>query len=96
MDKLTTYKKLLQKEKPYFKKKYGVKSLAIFGSYSQNKATVESDIDVLVEFEQPIGLAFVDLAEELEDLLGIKVDLVSKNGVKERYMDEIKQDLVYV
>lgn len=78
------------------KKEYGVRSLDIFGSYSRNEATPQSDIDVMVEFERPIGLEFVDLAEELEEILGVKVDLVSKNGIKKRYYEEIKEDLVHV
>lgn len=87
---------LLEEKKSYLKEKYSVKSISIFGSYSRNEETPQSDIDILVEFENPVGLEFVDLAEELEDILGIKVDLVSKKGIKEKYLKEIEQDLVHV
>lgn len=87
---------LLEEKKSYLKEKYSVKSISIFGSYSRNEETPQSDIDILVEFENPVGLEFVDLAEELEDILGIKVDLVSKKGIKEKYLKEIEQDLVQV
>lgn len=96
MKTLQAFRNQLKREKPYLKKKYGVQSLNIFGSYSRNEATPKSDIDVMVEFERPIGLEFVDLAEELEEILGVKVDLVSKNGIKKRYYEEIKEDLVHV
>lgn len=88
--------KRIEEKKSYLKEKYKVKSICIFGSYSRNEATSQSDVDILVDFESPLGLEFVDLAEELEDLLGVKVDLVSKNGVKERYLKEIERELVHV
>ena len=89
-------KKLLQTKKPYLKEKYKVTAISIFGSYSRDEATSDSDLDILVDFEEPIGLEFVDLADELEEFLGVKVDLVSKNGVKDRYFKEIERDLVHV
>lgn len=70
--------------------------MAIFGSYSRGDQNENSDIDILVEFNGRIGLKFVDLAEEIEKLLGKNVDLVSKNGVKKKYYEAINSDLVYV
>jgi len=70
--------------------------MAIFGSYSRGDQNESSDVDILVEFNGKIGLRFVDLAEEIERLLGKHVDLVSKNGVKKKYFDSINSDLVYV
>ena len=87
----------LKKAKPSLAKKYGVKELALFGSYSRNTAIPgKSDVDVLVDFSQPIGLAFVDLADELEQLLQMKVDLVSRGGIKPKYFIVIEPDLIYV
>ena len=63
---------LLKKAKPSLERKYGVKDLALFGSYSRGTAVhSKSDIDVMVDFSRPIGLEFVTLAEELEELLQI-------------------------
>ena len=70
--------------------------LAIFGSYARGEQKKNSDVDILVEFNKPIGIEFIDLAEELERILKIKVDLVSKNGVKSRYFKEIEDELIYV
>ena len=50
----------------------------------------------MVEFDQPIGIGFIDLALELELLLSQKVDLVSKNGIKPKYLQSISQELHYV
>lgn len=76
--------------------KYKIRRMAIFGSVSRRTNTENSDIDVLVEFDEKIGIEFVDLAEELETIIGKKVDLVSKNGIKEEYFKSISSDLVYV
>jgi predicted nucleotidyltransferase len=75
---------------------YPIKSMAIFGSYSRRKQNDSSDLDILVEFSDKIGFRFIDLAEELENIIGFKVDLVSKNGIKEKYLKSIGSDLRYV
>jgi len=75
---------------------YSLKSMAIFGSYSRREQKDSSDLDILVEFSDRIGVKFIDLAEELENIVGLKVDLVSKNGVKEKYLKSIDSDLIYV
>jgi uncharacterized protein len=88
---------ILKKAKPSLSEKYGVKDLALFGSYNRNDAVPDkSDVDVMVDFSQPIGLAFVDLADELEQLLQMKVDLVSRGGIKPKYFTVIQPDLIYV
>ena len=87
----------LKNAKTSLVKKYGIKELAIFGSYSRNTAIPgKSDIDVLVDFSQPIGITFIDLADELEQLLQLKVDLVSRRGIKPKYFRTIEPELIYV
>jgi len=76
--------------------KYHLKSIGIFGSFNRDDFNDNSDIDILIDYEQPIGIEFIDLAEELEKILKLKVDLVSKNGIKPKYLEEIQKDLVYV
>ncbi len=75
---------------------YPIKSLAIFGSYSRGENTDDSDLDILVEFNDKIGIRFIDLADEIESIVGLKVDLVSKNGIKKGYLSAIDPDLIYV
>ena len=70
--------------------------MAIFGSYSRKEQNDSSDLDILVEFSDKIGIRFVDLADDLENIIGIKVDLVSKKGVKSKYLKSIDSDLIYV
>jgi predicted nucleotidyltransferase len=75
---------------------YPIKTLAVFGSVSRGDDTEESDIDILVEFSQPVGIAFIRLARDLERILNRKVDLVSRGGIKEKYFRSIQSDLIYV
>jgi predicted nucleotidyltransferase len=96
MKSLEDIKKVLSSHKKVLSKKYPIKSIAIFGSYARNENHNNSDIDLMVEFNGKIGIQFIDLAEELEKLLNYKVDLVSKKGIKEKYFQAIKSDLVYV
>jgi predicted nucleotidyltransferase len=86
----------LGKHKQYLFSEYSIKSLAIFGSYARSEQKIESDIDILVEFNDKIGLRFIDLADELERIIGFKVDLVSRKGIKEKYFQKIQSDLKYV
>ena len=76
--------------------RYYVSELGLFGYVVRNDFSGESDIDILVDFSQPIGIEFIDLAEELETRLKRKVDLVSKKGVKPQYLKTIQADLIYV
>ena len=75
---------------------YPIKTMAIFGSYSRKEQSDSSDIDILVEFSDKIGIRFVDLADDLENIVGFKVDLVSKKGIKEKYLKSINSDIIYV
>ena len=88
---------ILKQAKTSHEKKYGVKDMALFVSYSRNTAVHgTSDVDVMVKFSQPMGLAFVALSDELEELLQLKVDLVSRGGIKPKYFSVIEPDLIYV
>jgi predicted nucleotidyltransferase len=93
---LQSIRKILQLHKSRLISTYGLKNIAIFGSYSRNQQNDASDLDILVEFSRPVGIEFIDLAEELEGLLNIKVDLVSRNGVRPEYFKQIESDLNYV
>ncbi len=96
MRTLQEIKKLLGSHKERLFHDYPIKSMAIFGSYSRKEQNDSSDVDILVEFSDRIGIRFIDLAEELEEIIGFKVDLVSKRGIKEKYLKSIDSDLIYV
>nr|WP_288934475.1 nucleotidyltransferase family protein [uncultured Allomuricauda sp.] len=86
----------LSKLKVRLKERYPISSMAIFGSYARNEQTDTSDVDIMVEFNGKIGVKFIDLANDIEKALGLKVDLVSKKGIKEQYLNSILSDLIYV
>jgi len=96
MHSLDSIKSSLSTKKEQLYKDYSIKSLAIFGSYSRGEENKSSDLDMLVEFSETIGIRFIDLAEELEKILACKVDLVSKKAIKESYYKSIINDLIYV
>ncbi|MBK7132281.1 MAG: nucleotidyltransferase family protein [Bacteroidales bacterium] len=86
----------LRELKPVLKKEYLVTKLGLFGSFSNNTYTEDSDIDILIEFERPIGWRFFTLEIFLEKTLGRKIDLVTKNALKEQIRDQILNQVKYV
>ena len=96
MSQLTKIKKILTLLKPELELKYPIASLGLFGSVVRDDFTPDSDIDIIVSFNRPVGVEFIDLANELENRLNRKVDLVSKNGIKEKYYRIIEPQIIYV
>lgn len=96
MKTLAEIKNTIINKKPYLTEKYGLKSIAVFGSYSRGDETEISDVDLLVEFNKPIGLDFVTFADELESMLNVKVDVVTKKAMNEIMFKQIEADLSYV
>lgn len=87
--------KILAEQKPYLAAQYHVGRIGLFGSTARGENTLESDVDILVEFNRPIGWEFIDLADYLETLFETKVDLVSKKGIRDRLWPFISEDLIY-
>ncbi len=96
MKTLQEIKKILTDHKQQLYADYPIKSMAVFGSYARKEQDEMSDLDIIVEFNDKIGIRFIDLAEEIENLIGFKVDLVSRKGIKEKYFKQIQPDLTYV
>lgn len=86
----------LARNKESLYSKYSIRSLAIFGSTARGDDSEESDVDIMVEFSDNIGIRFIDLADEIESLLNRHVDLVSKKAVKPKYYETIKDEIIYV
>jgi predicted nucleotidyltransferase len=93
-----TIKRELEKNKSEIRKRFQVKEIGLFGSYVRNEQTKQSDLDVLVDFVKPIGWDVVELHEYLQKLLGVKVDLVLKQGImrNKKLWKLVKQEVVYV
>ncbi|HOE10269.1 MAG TPA: nucleotidyltransferase family protein [bacterium] len=91
---------ILRREYPYLISEYGVKRLGLFGSCAQGLPTEFSDVDILVEFDRPLGFRFVDFTEYLETLLGKPVDVLTPAGVQSIRIDgvaeNIEEHVVYV
>ena len=91
---------ILKTEQPYLNTIFGVKRIGLFGSYSKGIQREDSDIDIIVEFERPIGLKFVELSDYIENLLGKKVDILTPAGINsirvKEVAEDIKRNIVYV
>lgn len=87
----------INKIRKFFEDKPVIKAY-LFGSYARNEQDDKSDIDILVELDhsQPIGLKFVSIQQELESLLGMKVDLVSTGGISKYIKPGINKDKVMI
>jgi predicted nucleotidyltransferase len=77
--------------------RFGVKSLRLFGSVARGEASVDSDVDVLVDFEKPPSFSnFMRLRIFLEDLLGAKVDLVTERGLRDPVRPYVESEAIRV
>ena len=86
---------ILKQHKEELYKKYGVEEIGLFGSFARGEETAKSDIDILVEFKNPVSLLLVSSLEiYLSDLLGIRVDLVRKRNIRKELKDNILNEAV--
>ena len=87
----------LQQLKTELRMRFSVGEIGLFGSVVRDDDTERSDIDILVEFEKPIGFfQFMELEEFLEEQLGGKVDLVSKKALKPYIGRHIIEEVVTI
>ncbi len=98
-----TREQIIQKLKEnhsYLSSKYGLKRIGLFGSYAKGTQVQTSDIDIIVEFNRPIGLEFVEFTEYLEDLLEKKTDVMTSVGLEgirnSKIAQKIKETIIYV
>ena len=96
MTELSSIKHILTQLKPELTQKYFVNSIGLFGSIVRDDFTDKSDVDIIVDFSKPIGIEFIDLADYIESKLSKKVDLVSRNGIKPKYFEQIQSEIIYV
>ena len=90
-------KKVLQKHREEFREQYGLKEIGIFGSYVKGEQKEKSDIDMLIELEKPIGFVrFMKLENALSQLLGVRVEMVTRKALKSHIGKRILQEVKYV
>jgi uncharacterized protein len=91
---------LIKNQYQYLSSQYGIKRIGLFGSIAKGTEQVDSDIDIFVEFNQPIGFRFIEFVNDLESLLGRKVDVLTPAGLEnirnKTIADNIQKDIVYV
>jgi predicted nucleotidyltransferase len=69
----------------------------VFGSYARGVQTEASDVDILVDYEvAPTFVMLVELRDYLSEVFGLKVDIVTKNGLKPRIRDRVLAEAIYV
>lgn len=86
----------LKGAKTSLKRRYGVKDVALFGPYSKGEEQPDSSVDLLITFDKAPGLRFMDLEDELEELLEKKVDVMMRKGIDPAYYKSIRKELIYV
>ncbi|MBK6536414.1 MAG: nucleotidyltransferase family protein [Ignavibacteria bacterium] len=96
MISITELESKLKNLKPILSEKYSVNKIGYFGSYSRNEQKKYSDIDILVNFEKPVGWEFFDLQDLLEKELNTKVDLLSTKAIKDLIKNDILKQAIYI
>ncbi|MEI6524283.1 MAG: nucleotidyltransferase family protein [Bacteroidota bacterium] len=86
----------LQAIKPVLADKFHVSSIGYFGSYSTGQQNEQSDLDLLVQFSEPVGWEFFTLERFLEQTIGLRVDLVTRNSLKEQIKESILKQVQYI
>ncbi|GLI53743.1 nucleotidyltransferase family protein [Thermodesulfovibrio yellowstonii] len=96
---LKEIKAILESLKPELVKKYKIKEIGVFGSWVRGEQKKDSDIDILVEFEENSGISlfdFIEIEDYLRKKVGIKVDLVEKKALKPHIGKNILREVIYL
>jgi len=99
METFEQIKSTLAEHKEELRQKYKIKEIGIFGSYVRGEQKKQSDIDILVEFEETADLSlldFIGIENYLSDVLGIKVDLVENHTLKPRIGKHVLEEVVNI
>jgi len=97
MDTQMKYMNILQRFKQEHGDEYGIKSIGIFGSVARNEHTEESDVDVLVEAPEMDLFTRIRVRNQLEEMMGAPVDLVTKSKfMRPRFKARVEREVVYV
>ena len=95
---------ILRREMPYLREKYGVEKIILYGSFARGNQKKTSDVDILVDLRKPLGFAFIELADTLEEKLGRKVDVATLAHYKRSFgnprykhiAEDIKKSMIHV
>ncbi len=95
MGELDRMEASLRDLKPELERRFGVVRIGVFGSVARGEEDADSDVDVLVELEEPIGWELVDLQDRLEEVLGRRVDLVTVGALREEMSATVMREVVF-
>jgi predicted nucleotidyltransferase len=84
MKTIQEIQRILKEHKEEIREKYGIVIVGVCGFYARGEQKESSDVDIIVELERPIGLKFYELWDYLENLLGIKVDVLTLFALKQK------------
>ncbi len=85
---------LLREKHPYLAAEVGVRKIGLFGSYAKGQPGATSDVDIVVEFERPLGFRFMELVDYLEELLGRNVDVLTPAGIQNIRIDRVGKSII--
>jgi predicted nucleotidyltransferase len=89
--------KILREHKPLLLQNYQISGLGLFGSCARGSQTESSDVDVLVDYEKaPSLFKLLELRDYLSELLEMKVDIVTRNGLKPRIREKVLSEVIYL
>lgn len=86
---------IINEIKPELRSRFKVKNIGIFGSYARGEEKENSDVDILVELEEPLGLDLVELIYLLEERIGEKVDMVTSKSLRSEFEEDILKEVVF-
>jgi uncharacterized protein len=95
MAKMTDIERKVRELKAFLRSQFHVKKIGIFGSYARGENREDSDIDILVELDEPLGLKLIDLKEYLEESLGASIDLATTGALKPAMREEVLKEVQF-
>jgi len=98
MKTLTEIRRILAQHQLVLRERFGVRRLAVFGSYARDEMEPRSDVDILIDLDRPIGWEIVDLHDYLEEILGVSVDLVTEGALRRKaaLWEKVQEELIRV
>ncbi len=97
MKSIEEIKSVIKQNKEDLKQQFGVSEIGIFGSYVTGSQKEDSDLDILIQFEKPIGFVrFMRLERRLTELAGVRVEMVTKKALKPYIGQRILREVIYV
>ncbi len=97
MRTLNEIREILSSQKEFIRQKYRITELSVFGSYARGEQNENSDVDILVDYDiAPTIIMLVELRDYLSQIFDLKVDIVTKNGLKPRIRERVLAEAVYI